>query len=373
LVAKIIEVMFVSSAALHSHTQVFNGKILSHPLAQGHLARALMKFYTDVESTGASSEFYDKFTIRYHISVILKTMWSDPIHQKAIIEESKNGPQFVRFVNMLMNDTTFLLDESLESLKRIHELQLALANKEEWDKQPQEQRQTRQRQLVTDERQCRSYLTLATETVDMFHYLTLRIVEPFLRPELVDRLAAMLNFNLLQLCGVKCKDLKVKNPEKYGWEPKRLLDQLTNIYLHLDTEKFAQAVAGDERSYKKQLFTDARNSLARAATKTEVELRHWEEMSAKIEKIRETNTSIDFSDAPDHYKDVMMDTLMEDPVQLPTSSNICDRSVIMRHLLNTPNDPFNRQPLTEDMLIPLPDLKKEIEEWKKKKLQELGK
>jgi hypothetical protein len=51
----------------------------------------------------------------------------------------------------------------------------------------------------------RSYLTLAKETVDMFHYLTVDIKEPFLRPELVDRLSAMLNFNLQQLCVPKCK------------------------------------------------------------------------------------------------------------------------------------------------------------------------
>lgn len=51
---------------------------------------------------------------------------------------------------------------------------------------------------------CRSYLTLAKETVDMFHYLTDVIKEPFLRPELVTRLSAMLNFNLQQLCGPKC-------------------------------------------------------------------------------------------------------------------------------------------------------------------------
>ena len=31
------------------------------------------------------------------------------------------------------------------------------------------------------------------------------IVEPFLRPELGDRLTAMLNYNLKQLCGTKCK------------------------------------------------------------------------------------------------------------------------------------------------------------------------
>lgn len=46
-----------------------------------------------------------------------------------------------------------------------------------------------------------------------------------------------------------------------------------------------------------------------------------------------------------------MDTLMVDPVLLP-SGKIMDRSVITRHLLNSSTDPFNRQPLTEDMLSP---------------------
>jgi len=57
----------------------------------------------------------------------------------------------------------------------------------------------------------------------------------------------MLNFNLQQLCGPKCNNLKVRNPEKYGWEPKKLLNQLTDIYLHLDkSSKFAEAIANDE-------------------------------------------------------------------------------------------------------------------------------
>lgn len=46
-----------------------------------------------------------------------------------------------------------------------------------------------------------------------------------------------------------------------------------------------------------------------------------------------------------------MDTLMTDPVRLP-SGTVMDRSVILRHLLNSPTDPFNRQTLTESMLEP---------------------
>lgn len=50
----------------------------------------------------------------------------------------------------------------------------------------------------------------------------------------------MLNFNLQQLCGKKCRSLKVPNPEKYGWDPKNLLDKITDIYLHLKSKKFYQ-------------------------------------------------------------------------------------------------------------------------------------
>lgn len=176
-------------------------------------------------------------------------MWNySTLHQDALIRESRSGKQFVKFINMLMNDTTFLLDESLESLKRIHEVQELIKDEATWQQTPADQQQSRMRQLNADERQCRSYLTLARETVDMFHYLTISIKDPFLRPELVDRLASMLNFNLQQLCGPKCKNLKVRNPEKYGWEPRWLLSNLVDIYLHLDCEQFAAALAGDDVS-----------------------------------------------------------------------------------------------------------------------------
>lgn len=188
-------------------------------------------------------------------------MWSNPIQRQAMIDESKSGSQFVKFINMLMNDTTFLLDECLEYLKRIHETQEMMMNETTWNELGEENRQTRQRQLVQDERQCRSYLTLARETVDMFQYLTVDIKEPFLRPELIDRLASMLNFNLYQLCGPKCNDLKVRKPEKYGWDPRRLLGQIFDIYLHLNCDQFAAALAADERSFAKQFFDKAADKI----------------------------------------------------------------------------------------------------------------
>ena len=42
------------------------------------------------------------------------------------------------------------------------------------------------------------------------------------------------------------RNLKVKNPEKYGWDPKWLLSHLIDIYLHLDSDALIIALANDQ-------------------------------------------------------------------------------------------------------------------------------
>ena len=88
---------------------------------------------------GGSNEFFDKFSVRYHISVILKQLWLYPTHHASMVamsSDTNDDALFIRFVNMLINDTTFLLDESLDALKAIHETQEAQKDKETWNSQP---------------------------------------------------------------------------------------------------------------------------------------------------------------------------------------------------------------------------------------------
>ncbi|XP_066922247.1 LOW QUALITY PROTEIN: ubiquitin conjugation factor E4 B-like [Clytia hemisphaerica] len=363
LVAKLVELLFAMDPALQPRARNLYEKFANNTIAENHLMKALIKFYVDVESTGSSNEFYDKFGIRYHISIILKGLWKRPIHRQAFILET-NGDHFTRFINMLINDTTFLLDESVDTLKNIRDTQELMANTTEWEKLPREGRTSRQRQLATDERQCKSYLTLASETVDMLHYLTLEIKEPFLQEKLAERLSVMLNYNVKQFTGEKYRDLKVKKPEKYGFQPKILLDKITDIYIHLDSKPFANAVASDERSYRKELFDDCISLLQRTGLKSDMKLYQLRGFTDMVEEIYIENSkmALDLDDAPDEYRDPLMDTVMLDPVLLP-SGTIMDRSVIDRHLLNSNTDPFSRQKLTEDMLKPVPDLKAKILEW----------
>ena len=45
-------------------------------------------------------------------------------------------------------------------------------------------------------------------------------------------------------------------------------------------------------------------------------------------------------DAPLDFMDPLLDTLMRDPVRLPTSKTIVDRATIAQHLLNTDTGKF---------------------------------
>lgn len=47
-----------------------------------------------------------------------------------------------------------------------------------------------------------------------------------------------------------------------------------------------------------------------------------------------------------------MATVMHDPVLLPSSRTIVDRSTIKSHLLSDATDPFNRMPLKIEDVVP---------------------
>lgn len=94
------------------------------PFVQQHLIPSLLMFYVEVESTGARSQFYDKFNIRYHISQILKYLWPRAMYQEQVRHFSvEQDGSYLQFMNLLINDATYLLDESLCKLADIHSIQ----------------------------------------------------------------------------------------------------------------------------------------------------------------------------------------------------------------------------------------------------------
>ena len=123
-----------------------------------------------------------------------------------------------------------------------------------------------------------------------------------------------------------------------------------------------------QRSFRPALLEDAAGRMERANIRFGNPLAQFRALAVKAQNIvvQNLNRDTDYNDAPDEFRDPLMDTLMDDPVILP-SGTVMDRSIIMRHLLNSNTDPFNRQHLSEDMLIENKELKLRIQDWKTKK------
>lgn len=341
-----------------------------HQLSLQYLVKNLLKLYVDVEFTGSHTQFYDKFNIRHNIAELLEYLWQVPSHRNAwrqIANDEKKGV-YLNFSNFLINDSIYLLDESLNKILEIKELEAEMSNRVEWEQRTPQERQERTRLFHSQENIIRIDMKLANEDVSLLAFTTEQITAPFLLPEMVERVASMLNYFLLQLVGPQRKSLSLKDPEKYEFRPKELLKQIVKIYVHLargDTENiFPTAITKDGRSYNEQLFSAAADVLRRIGEDGRI-IQEFMELGAKA-KVAESaamDTEAALGDIPEEFLDPIQYTLMRDPVILPSSKTTIDLPVIQRHLLSHSSDPFNRSHLTADMLIPNTELKARIEEY----------
>jgi ubiquitin conjugation factor E4 B len=363
----LVTILFHGVWAIHGRPKgVLGDTLFAHDFAMKHLLHALMKFYIECESTGTHTQFFDKFNIRYEIFQVIKCIWPNPIYREHLATEARvNLDFFVQFVNLLLNDVTFVLDESFTAFKEIHdlsrELKNAPANMEQTARQEQEEK------LSSAQGKAKSYMQLTNETVAMLKLFTEALADSFTKKEVVVRLAHMLDYNLEALVGPKKSQLKVENPEEYGWNPRNMLAEVTDVYLNLESKQsFIDAVATDGRSYREEYMTEAYKILQRFKLKTPEQMEQWQTMSDRIKeaKAQADMVEADLGEIPDEYLDPILASLMEDPVTLPISKQIVDRGTIQAHLLSDPHDPFNRTPLKIEDVIPNDELREEIQSWK---------
>ena len=304
----LVTIMFNGIWPVYNRTKGILGDLLnSLPFSTDHLLHALMKFYIEVENTGTHTQFYDKFNIRYEIFQIIKCIWANPIFREHLSDEAKHDVEFfVRFVNLLLNDVTYVLDESLTAFVKIHDLQQEL--KFAGPGMEQTLRSEKEDALADAQSKAKSYMQLTNETVGMLKLFTEALADSFTKSEIVQRLADMLDYNLDAMVGPKSKDLVVENAGQYGFEPKTLLSELVDVYLNLrDKENFVFAVARDGRSYKPSNLEAATRILMRWSLKSSEELAAWNALGVKFKKAKELDDQAeeDLGEIPDEFLGIL--------------------------------------------------------------------
>jgi ubiquitin conjugation factor E4 B len=366
----LVQILFYGVLAYRGKPKGIMGDLLNaSKFAVEHLLHALMKFYIEAESTGTHTQFYDKFNIRYEIFQVIRCVWTNPVYRDRLDMESKvNSSFFVKFVNLTLNDVTFLLDESFGDFKKIRTLQDELES-DEAKHMEEKTREEKQEELESSQKRAKSWMQLTNETISMLKLFTQALADAFTSSEIVQRLADMLDYNLDSMVGPKQKDLKVRDAQQYGFKPLELLSDLISVYLNLKNKpSFQLAVARDGRSYKHATLIHAADIMSKANTalKSPEELKAFRTLADNVEatKLADEQAEEMLGEIPDEFTDPIMASLMDDPVILPISRQTVDRSTIMSHLLSDPHDPFNRTPLKIEDVIPNTDLRAQIDAFK---------
>jgi len=334
------------------------------------IAEAILHVFVSIEETGQAVEFEQKFSYRRPMYDVIKFIWELDVFKTKLNElaqqaerdiESEQPPLFLRFLNLLINDSIFLLDEGLNYMKQIQEKE---AEREGWRSLPPTERAEAERGFQHMSQLARYHNLMGGETIGVMEMLTSSITAVMTHPTLSDRLAAMLNYFLKTLTGPERKSFKVSNLEKYSFKPGEVVAQITQIYLHLEgSQTFIKSVSSDGRSYSSSLFSMTENVLIKVGRADLASA--LGNIAAKVETASTALAEEEelLADCPDEFLCPIMSIIMLDPVLLPSSKQIVDRSTIARHLLSDQSDPFNRAPLTMDMVEPDVELKEKVKKW----------
>ncbi|EPS96692.1 hypothetical protein FOMPIDRAFT_56005 [Fomitopsis schrenkii] len=192
-----------------------------------------------------------------------------------------------RFINLLILDTTNLMDTMVSDLAQIHGMEQAMADTEGWNAQPPQDRHDRESALLTFQLQTPRDVHLAGSALEVLSVFTGEIKEPFLSPDIAERIAAMLNHILDALVCPACQNLAVRDPEKYQWDPKATLGTVIEVYLNLSAEgQFVRAVAADRENHRKELFERAYGIAKARHIRSDAELEAWLVFVSRVEEKR---------------------------------------------------------------------------------------
>ena len=377
-----IMIFFFVSKDAKDKTKRINSiyKLLKERFIKQSLMVSILRVFVDAERLGTSNQFYEKFSVRAKILLLIENINKGYGHlfEENIKDYTEKYPEeSKKMVNNLLNDLIYLNDECIENLKTIKKYEDLLDDKERYNSMSQENKKFEESRFKEKDHIVRAEIKLFNVSLNFLVSLCKILQVFFIKNEFITNLSNFLNYSLNIFASPLGNELKLKNLSDYEFNPKFILGALLSVYsAFYDKIEFIECVVKDERSYKYENFERAKNVVENSG-KIVIETGDFNNYLLFIDKLKEEEKKIkeeeiNFDDAPDEFCDQLTALLMTDPVKLPKSQVILDRKTIETHLLSDQTDPFNRSPLTKDMLIPCPELKARIQEYIDKKKKEKG-
>ena len=361
-----------------NHLLMVHQKLLKDEFIKENLILSIMRVFIDAERLGTSNQFYERFNVRNKVLQLVNEVFKK--NQEILIENIINyathhSDDATQMLTLLMGDVTYLIDEVIQRLIDIKNYQELKDNIELWNSKTEEQKTQEDNKFAENDRMLKAECRLLNHSLGFMTIICSCLQKYFIKEEKAERLANLLNYCLDEFTA-KSSQLKIKNKNDYEFNPSYIMESIIKIFSYfVDYEEFIEFVVSDERAYKYENFTKA-IKLKNDFNKVKVDMETSEKFDnlvynklKKAEELVEQKT-INYDDAPEEFLDPLTYNLMENPVILPSSKINIDRRTIEDYLLTNPSDPFNRNPLTKEELIPNEELKKKNDEYKLQKFKE---
>jgi ubiquitin conjugation factor E4 B len=265
-----------------------------------------------------------------------------------------------------MNETNTLVANVMEKLPEIRQVQQQMKELETWGAMAEQTRNELLERHSDNERSVSSSLSLCNETIHMLMYLTSdeAVRKPFLAPTLCPRLANTLLSIVDKLVGAKGLEIKVDNPDALNFNAKDMLREVSLTILHFAADPPFHAALSESGYFKGGMLGKVQQTLKKVGGMDEQQLQAFAALEGAVDAAAQQAQAEELDvEVPDEFLDPVLCVLMKDPVRLPSSGYVMDRSSIEQHLLNSATDLFSRKPLTVEQLEPMPELKAKIEQW----------
>ena len=364
----------------NNHILYSHQKLLKDDFIKENLIFSIMRVFIDAERLGTSNQFYERFNVRNKVLQLVNEVFKK--NQEILIENIINyanihSDDASQMITLLMGDVSYLSDEVILRLIDIRKYQELKDDKEKWNAKTDEERKSEDDKFNENDRMLKAECRLLNHSLGFMTIICSCLQKYFIKEQKAERLASLLNYCLDEFTS-KSSQLKIKNKNDYEFNPSYIMESMIKIYSYfVDYEEFVEWIVMDERSYKYDNFIKAikvKNDFNKVKVDSEISEKFDDLVYNRLKKAKEKveKNTINYDDAPEEFLDPLLDIIMDDPVTLPTSKMNIDRRTIEDYLLTNPTDPFNRNPLTKEELIPNTELKKRIDEYKLNKAKKLG-
>ncbi|XP_013383358.1 uncharacterized protein LOC106153808 isoform X1 [Lingula anatina] len=263
---------------------------------QHHLGPALLHTYVSVdvvEGLDVDKEDFDKYSARADIGKLMEFLWNRRDSRISVLNMC-GTEEFQAFLGATLDTLLYQLHDSLARLANVRKLQIAKEDESTWDQLSWEQQQEKEKFLKSEEGVARGFMTMAKQTLGLITMLSQseEVARCFTQKPMAQRAAnAFIGF-IEALCGSKSVEFKVKDMDKYSFNPRQLLSDVCQVLLRIakeetfKTEGFVHSLAMDP-DYSPTAWAKTYTVLSEKGVGDDQMVEEFGELLTQIDKLRE--------------------------------------------------------------------------------------